>query len=624
MRLRYVWISHYKNLRDFSLDFDGEEFIDIFVGKNGAGKSNFLEALIEVFDHLYTFGTSHEGPGFNYAVSWDVNGVYTELAWRDGKLLINDKVRKLIGQTPLPANVIVYYSGQNDTVSDLIRRYRDSYRKKVRNSNIIDLPRFIGIGPDYKAMLLALMLMMPEETRARKFLCAKLGIEGVGSTTWLKLRRPGKGVVHQSRHYDPFAEDQLFWGVQGVAREFLDQLLSCITGGFTPGSLYSRDTDTYRINIDVEKFRERFAGVSSDEVFCQFNALRALGMIDDVSIPVRLAEEVEVTSRAFSDGQFQSIYLFAISELFKNRECLTLLDEPDAFLHPEWQYEFLSQVLQISEEAAKTNHILMNSHSASTIAAQVDTRLRLFEVNGQNIKAEHKAKSDIISSLSAGIISFSEAELRLSIDQVLRDTDCPILFTEGPTDVPILTRAWELLRPNEQCPFVIESGYGRGFLRNLFKDQTFRETHRDRQLFALFDFDDAYSDWKQIGDAVQTDPNLCMTRQVAGTHHYALILPVPNIPEVRRQVIRDEGAGETLHSFSRMTIEHLFFQCPEVRPLFRPIDGRPNDLEFPKSQKPNFAQHIIQRLEASQFENVRPIFDQIMGRLHAPVTLQSA
>lgn len=35
MRLRSVSISPHKNLRDFSLDFEGEEFIDIFVGKNG-------------------------------------------------------------------------------------------------------------------------------------------------------------------------------------------------------------------------------------------------------------------------------------------------------------------------------------------------------------------------------------------------------------------------------------------------------------------------------------------------------------------------------------------------------------------------------------------------------------
>ena len=38
------------------------------------------------------------------------------------------------------------------------------------------------------------------------------------------------------------------------------------------------------------------------------------------------------TSADFSDGQFQLVYIYAIVERFKDRNCLTLLDEPDAFL----------------------------------------------------------------------------------------------------------------------------------------------------------------------------------------------------------------------------------------------------------------------------------------------------
>ncbi len=47
MRLKHIYISKYKNLKDFSLDFDGDSFIDVFVGKNGTGKSNLFEAIIE-------------------------------------------------------------------------------------------------------------------------------------------------------------------------------------------------------------------------------------------------------------------------------------------------------------------------------------------------------------------------------------------------------------------------------------------------------------------------------------------------------------------------------------------------------------------------------------------------
>lgn len=46
MRLRSVWINNYKNLHNFTVTFDGESFLDIFVGKNGSGKSNFFEAAM--------------------------------------------------------------------------------------------------------------------------------------------------------------------------------------------------------------------------------------------------------------------------------------------------------------------------------------------------------------------------------------------------------------------------------------------------------------------------------------------------------------------------------------------------------------------------------------------------
>jgi energy-coupling factor transporter ATP-binding protein EcfA2 len=238
MRLKSVFIGQYKNLRDFSLTFEADGFIDIFVGRNGSGKSNFLEALIEIFDHIYNFKPSERGPGFDYEISWNIDGTTTKVSWRDSQLSINGVSRKQLGGTPIPANIIVYYSGQNDTVASLIRRYRDTYRRSIKRANVAVSPRFIGIGPDYKTLLVALMLMLPESSQARQFLCAKLGIEVAGETTSLKLCRPI--VAHKSRAYDPLNDDELFWGVKGIAREFLEQLTDCIVGDFTRSSLYDR------------------------------------------------------------------------------------------------------------------------------------------------------------------------------------------------------------------------------------------------------------------------------------------------------------------------------------------------------------------------------------------------
>lgn len=614
MRIRSIWISQYKNLRDFSLDFAGDEFIDILVGKNGCGKSNFLEALIEIFDHLYTFRSDIAQPGFDYALSWETDSASTSLAWRDSQLSINGKARKQIGRAPLPANVIVYYSGQNETVAELIERYQASYRRKVRNSNVAALPRFIGIGPSYKSLLLALMLMMPENTRARQFLCAKLGIEGIGSTTWLKLRRPGRGIVNQSQKHDPIDPAQRFWGITGVSLQFLDQLAECISGGFSPGELYDRESDTYRLDIDVATFRQTFGALPADEVFCHFNALRALGMIEDVSIPILLGGAVEVTSRAFSDGQFQSIYLFAISELFKNRECVTLLDEPDAFLHPEWQYDFLSQVLQISEEAARTNHILMSSHSASTIAAKVDTRLRVFQVSDRRVTSTQKNKSEIIGSLSAGLISFSEEEAQLNIEQVVGASSKSVLFTEGVSDVAILDTAWRKLFGERQRPFDIVQAFDCAFLRNLMRRDHLYQNNTARKFFALFDFDGAYQDWVQLGTEIPRNINQGLVRKRPDHEGYAILLPVPDRLSVRNQVW-NANANRTWEGDSRLSIELLFKDVPGQEGNFAidPLD-RAGWFKF-VGHKVTFAEREIPQIGAEHFECFRPLFEFIEQKI---------
>jgi predicted ATPase len=612
MRLKSVFISQYKNLRDFSLGFEGDGFIEIFVGKNGSGKSNFLEALIEIFDHIYGFQASGNGPGFDYEIAWDIGSRTTTLTWHGGQISINGVQRKQLGKTPMPTNIIVYYSGQNDNVATLIRRYRDSYRRSVRKANVAASPRFIGIGPDYKTLLLALMLMLPEASQARQFLCTKLGIEVTGGTTQLKLRRPT--VSHRSRQYDPLDNTQLFWGVKGIARTFLDQLMRCIVGDFTPASLYDRATDTYELAIDVTKFREVFAALPPVEVFCEFNALRALNMIADISIPVRLAANTEVSSRAFSDGQFQSVYLFAISELFKDRECITLLDEPDAFLHPEWQFDFLRQTLAISEQGARTNHILMSSHSASTIAAEVDCRIRQIEFTGTKTEAREKDKSDLIKSLSAGLITFSEAEAGLNIRHNLKNTRKPVLFTEGVSDELILETAWSKLNLGVTAPFEIQSAFSASFLSVLLSDQTLYDDHRGRKFFGIFDFDEAYNCWNINGDDVETDPQCCLTRKRANCEGYSMLLPVPARSSIRDQVI-NPATGAHYRAEARLTIELLFRDVPGLEAHFEIDPTRPGNCIRFKGKKTRFASRIVPDLDAVHFEVFRPIFDFVSSRI---------
>nr|WP_294917910.1 AAA family ATPase [uncultured Neokomagataea sp.] len=611
MRLRSVWISQYKNLRDFSIAFDGNDFIEIFVGKNGSGKSNFLEAMIEIFDHVFSFDPGAVGPGFDYAMSFEISGTETRIEWRDGLLNINDDTgRRTIGTTPLPDNVLVYYSGQNGNVTALVARYEDRYRRRLRRADADMISRFVGIGPACKKLLIVVLILLPEDNLARRYLCQKLGILSNSRIVRIVLKRPefaGTG------YFDPFEDKQLFWGATGVVRSFLDQLAACMVGAFTPGTLYDREKDRYVLECNLDTFRENYGDLTSETIFRSFDALRVVGMLDDIGIRIAL-DGLEISElNHFSDGQFQSVYVFAVSELFKQRNCLTLLDEPDAFLHPEWQFNFLDQISAISAEAAQTNHILLSSHSASTVAAQCDNRIHLFSSSAAGVTTDKPDKSTIIRSLSAGLITFSEMEARLSIDFVLTNTTGPVLFTEGISDVAILETAWRKLYADMSCPFEIIQAFDCSFLRNLMKRQTLYDGHPGRKFFALFDFDEAYSDWVQLGNEIEADVARCLTRQRANCQSYAMLVPVAATHALRSQVIRPDG--QVFGAQARFAIESLFYGVPGLENYFAPdLTELAQPVKFTGDKVP-FAQQVVPGLDVQYFEPFSPIFDFIQLKI---------
>lgn len=215
MRLKSVTIGQYKNLKDFTLTFDGNSFIDVFVGKNGTGKSNLFEALIEIFRHLYEYDQDKVEVSFNYTISYEIDNQLTEIAWSSGKFRINGVERKTVGQTPVPDNVLIYYSGHNDTVAELVERYEYAFSKRIKKADIGESRPFIGIGPDYKELLLASLLVQPTETKARQFVCQKLGITTVAPEVKLVLKRP---TYATDARYDIEINDESdrYWKVEGI------------------------------------------------------------------------------------------------------------------------------------------------------------------------------------------------------------------------------------------------------------------------------------------------------------------------------------------------------------------------------------------------------------------------
>ncbi|MEL0154134.1 AAA family ATPase [Sphingopyxis sp.] len=614
MRLRSVWISQYKNLRDFKLSFDGDGFIDIFVGKNGSGKSNFLEALIEIFDHIFDFDPTEAGPGFDYTIQYELDRTVTIIEWTDGVLAIDGNQRRTMGRVPRPENVIVYYSGQNRNVGDLIERYEARFRRKVRGAALADSPAFIGIGPDYKKLLILLLLLLPEGRAAREFLVSKLGIQGVGGTVDLTLSQP---AFARNPTYDHLEPGDLFWGLGGITRAFLDELVSCIKGGATPGALHDRETNLYRMRIDVDLFRRVFAGRNWHEIFQLFNNLKILSMLDGISLPVTLHGFELSDLGLFSDGQFQSVYLFAIAELFKDRNCVTLLDEPDAFLHPEWQFEFLKQTDAISEAAARTNHILMSSHSAATLIPSLGAKVKYFEIKDGGATCYPLPKRVAIEKMSSKLIRYTEEEQLLSIVNAIQIENKPVFFTEGSIDPIIIKEAWHRIYGSD-LPFIPFYAFSCSYLKQLLTDDRVLAEMGGKPMFGLFDMDKAFDHWNGLnGDVVQGDWITGKCKKLNNKEAYAFLLPLPENEKIRAQVLIP-GGSDSFGGESLCEIEHLFYGDPRTAEFFEtePTPGGGERIILKSdSQKVKFAKEVIPTLDDRYFHVFKPMFDFLESKI---------
>jgi len=636
MRLKSLYISQYKNLRDFSLSFDSSSFIDVFVGKNGTGKSNLFEALIEIFRHIVEYDRAKVDLGFSYRVVYEIEGSETTIEWswgeidkaalrdrpKDRNLTINARGRKTIGKTQVPDNVLIYYSGHNKTVAGLVDQYEESFSQRIKRADFDESRFFIGIGPEYKELLLAVLLIQPDICKARQFICQKLGITNVEPEVRVVLERPAYAA---DSRFDIELNDESdrYWKPEGITKTFLDRLHRCLStaaGSPLRSEGYFASNERYILYFDIDKIQQEFSAFSPQELFRQFDNLKTLGMLSEITIPLKLENGFDASVSHFSDGQFQSVYIYSITELFKDRNCITLLDEPDSFLHPEWQFDFLKQIFEITGDAAKNNHVLMSSHSASTIVHANEKTINLFEFNGSSVVLNKVKKADVIKSLSAGLITFSESEAQLNIHHVLKNTTGPVLFTEGITDEMILETAWAKIYPSEKRRFDIQNAFSCGFLRNLVRDNTLYQNHPNRTFFSLFDFDEAYNDWVQLGSDIETDPERGLVKKHSKHESFAMLLPVPSAGKIRDQVI-NPNTGKNYGNRSLLTIELLFYDVPNLDRYFVvDTDRTDNFIKFiSDGQKVHFAKEIVPTLDPSAFELFRPMFEFIKSKCQVQV-----
>ena len=70
MRIDKVYIESFKNLKQFSIDFDETQMNTVLLGENATGKSNFIEAIILIFKYIDLGKTPPAADYFDYMIEY--------------------------------------------------------------------------------------------------------------------------------------------------------------------------------------------------------------------------------------------------------------------------------------------------------------------------------------------------------------------------------------------------------------------------------------------------------------------------------------------------------------------------------------------------------------------------
>ena len=396
MQINTLYINNYKLLKDFTINFSKD--VSILIGINGSGKSSILECVAQICSDAYLQEKSKFGFKLEYqlrleeiveqtatASEFKTDYIKVEIyaEKKDEKLLykvytgddILEKetdIEKKFGSLEkiFPSNIVIYYSGLADIMKKICQPHDEKLSVNFRKGNTsLHRPFFYFEPPLFNLILITLLSY--EYGDIPQFLSDRAKIKGFQSIQ-ITLKKPswGKGKINE------------WWGAKGEVKTFLDYLDSIgspliIEGGSTSKSNGNVVIEAWQNEaliitiISQEKLfeiREHF--VEERTLFKILNTLLIDGFQPEVKFS--FIQEDSTGQHSFnvlSEGEQQAIIIRGLIELVNNENTLFLFDEPDTYLHPSWQRNFIESINDLSKNAEYNNsQFLITTHSPQLLS----------------------------------------------------------------------------------------------------------------------------------------------------------------------------------------------------------------------------------------------------------------
>jgi predicted ATPase len=393
VRLDRLVIPNYRNLRSFDIDFDESQSTTVLLGRNGSGKSNLIEAIVEIFREL----EAGSAPPFAYTLEYvcrnhaikihaDPERASKRLDITIGGEAISQKAFQDNVARYLPNYVFAYYSGWSSRLERHFdrptRRHYDAILK-ARDEKL-PLRRMFFCRKEYSQLVL-LAFFFAKSSGASDLLKHYLGIKSFDSALFV-LKRPWWGASGSPSKAQLEEGDSRFWYALGAFKGLLDRMWRRSLAPIRNSERVERDIrrqaePTERMylfiknEVELAGLKER--GDNSKAVFGYLESLFLCDLIDEVRVTVERTDGTRVKFTQLSEGEQQLLTVLGLLLFTQDDESLYLLDEPDTHLNPVWTYDFL-KLLQDNIRADK-GQLIVATHNPLMISSLRKNQVRLLE-----------------------------------------------------------------------------------------------------------------------------------------------------------------------------------------------------------------------------------------------------
>ena len=494
MRIKEIKIANkaFKNL-DVSL-VNNTSGVMAFIGNNGSGKSNLLEAISAIFKHLYD--KKEKDIPFNFSLVYTTfNGRTVEIT--KNELLVTTKIHNQ-GNTDfyscLPKQIVAIYSGEEDRLwREYYKPIYDDFISKISKSFQEEFPKMLYLNKFYWHISLLCLLLNRFNNPEDKFCEEILGINNVHSVKFEFKKNyqgyPSNNVLRFISTIDAKDEYTLDELQEVIKNYDINEVFKYLYIAFTPKEekILQNITIEYNNNLNIEDF---------------------------------------------SEGEKKMILVKAALEFAAQEDSLFILDEPDAHIHLSNKI----QIRNVLEEYQQNRQIIITTHSPTLTKAIPKEGIYCLE------KGKVKEFKDIVEVTK--YLANKEDIYKLLFSK------SNILIVEGKTDDKYIKKAIELYKddfPNLDFQILRVGGTDDENIKNLIDTIALKD---EQKIIVLVDRDEAgYNVYKKIFSNSSRKRKDVLSEKYSDNIHF-LMLPCKDNNNDKNFVIEDYFAKTDIEKLS--------------------------------------------------------------------------